>query len=352
MSSSSASRPPGQVAAGLPMRNGESVPLPLFLPVYHPVSSPVPIEQWAPLYGVRGCIVNAYLLYKQRELRQLFAEGLRLQDHIGFDGLIMTDSGAFQGFTGPLYLDNGKIVRFQQQIGADVISPLDLVTPPKDNHKQAAKKLEITQRRIAKALGLADEAILAGVQQGGRYMTLRRQSLEELMEMGVRYVALGSLVPFFNRKHNLGFVGRVIREAREVAGTEMPIHVYGAGDPVELPFLFALGANVFDSASYSHYANGGWYMTPYGALQDAAPLADCDWRCDCRVCVATGDVSAVWGDVTLLGSHNLSVILRTVELLGRVDSEELAAYLDEVVEIHGAWFPDSLLPGSWEELHA
>ena len=76
---------------------------------------------------------------------------------------------------------------------------------------------------------------LAGVQQGGRFLDLRRQSVESLMEIGVEYLAIGSLVPFFNKRRNLKFVGDVLRDARRISGPEMPMHVYGAGDPVELP---------------------------------------------------------------------------------------------------------------------
>jgi len=81
------------------------------------------------------------------------------------------------------------------------------------------------------------------------------------MQMGVRYFGLGSLVPFFNKNHDLKFVGKVIMDAREAVGEEYPIHVYGAGDPLEIPFLVYFGANIFDSSSYAHYANSKFYMT-------------------------------------------------------------------------------------------
>jgi len=38
------------------------------------------------------------------------------------------------------------------------------------------------------------------------------------MQMGVRYFGLGSLVPFFNKNHDLKFVGKVIMDAREAVG--------------------------------------------------------------------------------------------------------------------------------------
>lgn len=335
-------------------RRGREVALPLFLPVYHRRASLVPIDGWAEAFGVEGCICNAYFLYKDRELRARLKQGeLKLPELLGYDGLLMTDSGAFQGFAGKLYLENKKIVAFQDGLGGDVISPLDLVTPPGDNRAAATWKLERTQERIREAKALARNTILAGVQQGGRFADLRRRSLEGLLEIGVEYLALGSLVPFFNRNHDIGFVGGVMREARAFFGGETPIHVYGAGDPVELPFFYALGANIFDSASYGHYAQGGYFMTPFGALDRARRQgAGAGFVCPCPFCAGL-EPMAVFEDLETLASHNLWTILETVRELRRLGrGEDLRRRLAEVLAGHQAWFPESALAASWQQLDA
>lgn len=330
------------------------VELPLFLPVFHRRTSLVPIDGWREQFGVEGCISNAYFLYKDRELRSRFLEGgLQLPELYGYDGFLMTDSGAFQGFSGKLLLENKKIVRFQDRLGADVISPLDLVTPPGDKRADATWKLEKTQDRIREAKALVENSVLASVQQGGRFLDLRRRSLEGLLEMGIDYLALGSLVPFFNRNHDIGFVGQVMREARTQAGSEVPIHVYGAGDPVELPFFYALGANIFDSASYGHYAQGGWYMTPYGAFdRDLAVGAGADFACPCPFCHERSRV-AVFAELETLASHNLWTILETVRELRRLGrGAALASRLEEILTRHQHYFPGSALATSWRALDA
>ncbi|MBF0527318.1 MAG: tRNA-guanine transglycosylase, partial [Deltaproteobacteria bacterium] len=233
-------------------RRGTEHSLPLFLPVYQPQSPIVPLSVWGELQSVEGCILNAFFLYKNRDIRKSFGNGLTLREYLNFDGLVMTDSGAFQALTGPLLLSNKAIVTFQEMIKTDIASPLDLISPPGENRTTAEQKLIVTLKRIREALALTPGCILAGVQQGGRFPDLRRRSLEGLMELGIEYLAIGSLVPFFNKNHDLKFVGPVLREARRIAGPQMPIHVYGAGDPVELPFLVALGADIFDSSSYAH----------------------------------------------------------------------------------------------------
>lgn len=334
-------------------RAGGAYRTPLFMPVYEPESGVGDVEALGPDYGIEALMVNAFLLYKDRGSRATLEEGCDIHDYIGFHGLLMMDSGAFQGFTRPLYLKNKVIVRFQERIGADIVSPLDLISPPQDSRKVAERKLARTNARIAEAKPLVEEGTLTGVQQGGRFLDLRKQSIEALMEIGVDYIALGSLVPFFNRQHNLAFVGPVIREARQLVGPELPLHVYGAGEPAELPFLVALGADVFDSSSYVHYARRGWYMTPFGAVQDLPGLERTGYQCTCPTCSGSPGFEEILANQQDLMMHNLWMVLETFRVLrDAVARGDLDAHIARVLEVHSAAFPDSLLCKSWEELHA
>lgn len=331
---------------------GVEHPLPLFLPVCQLNSQFVSVDAWKKHHDVSGCIVNAYFLYKDRELRAKFDGGLSIRDFIGLDGLYVTDSGAFQGFARKLLLSNKNIVKFQDQIGTDITSPLDLVTPPGDRRTIAHDKLNATLRRIREAMPLAKQSTLAGVQQGGRFLDLRLRSVEELMEIGVRYVAIGSLVPFFNRNHDVSFVASVLRDARRICGPEIPIHIYGAGDPVELPFFVALGADIFDSSSYGHYASQGWYMTPYGALPNSDRLVAGEFQCNCYVCTAAENPDDVFADSTALAAHNLWTIVETIKAVRTAIAEnKFEVMLQEIMEQHSQWFPDSLLRPTWEAAH-
>ena len=327
---------------------GAAYPTPLFLPVFEHTNPLVTARELADDFGVVGVIANGFLLYKQRELREaLTGPDLDVKHLLGFHGLVMTDSGAFQALSGNLYLKNAKIVRFQEAIGADIISPLDLITPPRDNWKIANRKVNQTLARVEEALRLVKRAVVAGVQQGGRFLDLRERAIRALVEMDVRYVALGSLVPFFGRNHHIRFAGQVIRQARAITPPDVPIHLYGAGDPVELPFYVALGCDVFDSSSFVHFARDGWYMTPYGASRDPAQVKD--FTCPCPYCQAQG--AAVWENAALLARHNLWTIMDVVRRLGRLrDEGSLGDYLADVLDRHMRWFPESLLAVSWGEL--
>jgi 7-cyano-7-deazaguanine tRNA-ribosyltransferase len=326
--------------------NGPSLPIPLFLPVFEPGNAYLPLAEMQQEFGVDAIMTNAFFLYRQRSLRRSLPER-GVKDYLGFRGTVVTDSGAFQAFRGRLLLSNRRIIRFQEDIGADVISPLDVVTPPSDNFATAEGKLSVTMRRIEEGLALAHRATLMGVQQGGRFLELRRRAADWLAGAGISYAALGSLVPFFTRNHDLRFARRVIETARAALPDGLPLHLYGAGDPLEIPFYVAMGCTVFDSSSYVHYAENGSYMTPYGALPAGQAPGERGWNCPCPFCRREGD-AVVRADTSLLCRHNLWTILETVRTVrAAMERGALPAYLDEVARVHGEWFPDSLLGQSW-----
>lgn len=331
--------------------DGRNIPTPLFLPVFQNGNPFVTIPLLEQEFGVRGLITNGFFLYKDRQLKaEVLERGIR--DFLGFSGLIMTDSGAFQQFSGPLYLSNKKIIAFQQEIGVDVVSPLDVITTPGDNRTTATKKLDATLKRIREGMGIVDRAVLAGVQQGGKFLELRGRALETLVEFGVQYIALGSLVPFFTKGHHVEFIGKVLKQARRIVPNHVPLHLYGAGDPLEIPFYVALGCDIFDSSSFIHYARGGWYMTPYGALSVKGRAAgDMPYTCPCPYCAEFGP--QLWSDEIRLSHHNLWTILTVLdEAIQRRAAGTLDAYLCHALETHQRWCPESRLRHSWEALAA
>lgn len=332
-------------------RRGQEFDLPLFMPVYQTNSALVEVDTMIRTCDIQALIVNAYFLYKNREMRQRFENGLTLREYVGFPGLLMTDSGAFQGFARKLYLDNVKIIKFQDKIQTDVSSPLDLVTPPGDSRSVAEKKMLSTLKRIEKGIPHTEHSLLAGVQQGGRFLDLRKINIERLVDFGCRYMALGSLVPFFTGHHDLTFVGQVIRDARSIAGPEVTIHVYGAGDPVDLPIMAALGADIFDSSSYAHYARRGAYMTPYGAVKDISLLESGEFVCECEACQANHP-AVVAQNENDLAAHNVWTICMTVRRIRNLIAQNrLDSWIDQMLPIHQNWFPDSRLGESWSQLN-
>jgi len=137
---------------------------------------------------------------------------------------------------------------------------------------------------------------------------------------------------------------------RSVIGPDVPIHLYGARPiPASCPFSSRPGSSIFDSASYGHFALGGWYMTPYGSLRDIGPIRrPVQYRCTCPDCRRHDGIPS--GDELI--RHNLWTILidRGGRSAARLDAGTLPAYMAEVLEVHGAWFPGSALAASWRSV--
>jgi 7-cyano-7-deazaguanine tRNA-ribosyltransferase len=330
---------------------GHEVKLPLFIPVFRPGFSINTLGAWSGEPEIEACMVNAFLLYKDKEKKKMFQEGMDLRQYVGgFEGLLCTDSGAFQGFKGSVYLDNKVIVGFQDMIKTDISAPLDLITPPGDNRTTAEKKLISTQKRTQEALKLVNYSTLAGIQQGGRFFDLRQRSIRELTQMGVKYFGLGSLVPFFNKDHDMRFVGKVIKDSRQAVGKEHPIHVYGAGDPLELPFFTYFGASIFDSSSYAHYAVSKFYMTPYGAVKQLNVLEKISFSCHCPICSLFGAEDVI-NDTEKLSAHNLWTICHVIERIRyALDNDILETMISDILNKHEIIFPTSMLMSSFNEL--
>jgi 7-cyano-7-deazaguanine tRNA-ribosyltransferase len=329
----------------LVLDDGRSASYPVFFPVHHRT----PMVSAASLARAPGMISNAFFFYKDRDVRASVRDGLRLRELVQHPGILMTDSGAFQGFKRPLHLHNRTIVKFQEELGADIVSPLDLVTGPWEKRTVAERKLASTHKRVVEAFATAERALVAGVQQGGRFLDLRRQATDQLLDAGARYLALGSLVPFLTRNHDVATVVTIIRETRSRAGAGFPLHLYGAGDPVELPLFALAGANVFDSSSFAHFAEAGYYMTPHGAVP-VAEVADLEWSCSCAGCTTAGPTT-VTADVRTLSEHNFDVILATIDAIRSAAAEDrLPALVADVVERHQRLFPTSDLRASADVL--
>ena len=333
------------------------VPLPLFIPVYRPDYSFELFSGESYAYGLSAVMVNSFLLYRERDLRTAFEKGHTLREHIGgFKGMLCTDSGAFQQLGGrKVDIDPIEIVRFQNIIKTDIAAPLDLITPPETSYDETYQRMVISQYRIEEALQISDYSDLAGIQQGGGFFSFRQRHIRQLAKLRLNYYGIGSMVPFFNKNHDLSFTCSVINDARIVIGPGTPMHVYGAGDPLDMAFMFYAGANIFDSSSYAHYAERGYYMTPYGAINKRVACEQLGFNCSCPVC-AGHDMSEIFGKESgeaLRKKHNLFLILDTVRAL-REHSEkgQIQEYVSAVYDKHVGnpdLFPGSMLARSWDK---
>jgi len=287
-----------------------TVRTPLLLPVINPHLQPVlPSEMEA--LGAEGLITNAYIFSRSEEFRER-ALSAGLHDLLGFDGLIMTDSGAFQlSVYGDITLTNEETLRFQQDIGSDILVPLDIPTPPAADRASAERDLAITMARLREARALCGESgNVAGPVQGGLFPDLREKAGRAVGEMGFSFCPIGAVVPLMESYRYRDLV-RVVMAAKRGIPPSCCVHLFGAGHPSMFALAVAMGCDVFDSAAYALYAREGRYLTPSGSgkLDELVELP-----CACRVCRShtAGELRDSDQSEQLLALHNLAVSLAEI----------------------------------------
>jgi len=283
---------------------------PILLPVVNPHLQPVLPKEMKAL-GAEGLITNAYIFSRSEEFRdRALASGLH--EVLGFDGLIMTDSGAFQlSVYGDISLTNGEVIRFQQDIGSDIIVPLDIPTPPSADRATAERDLSVTMSRLGEALALCGERNnVAGPVQGGIFPDLRERAGRSVGEMGFSFCPIGAVVPLMESYRYRELV-QVVMAAKKGIPSSSCVHLFGAGHPSMFALAVAMGCDVFDSAAYALYAREGRYLTPSGSakLQEMGELP-----CACHVCRShtAEELRQSEESERLLAIHNLSVSLAEI----------------------------------------
>lgn len=260
----------------------KSFETPCLTPVIHPVWRDIPLSQFKAM-GFEILMTNSYILYKRNR-----AEALEkgLHELVGFDGVMMTDSGGYQVLEyGDTEFTPDEIADFQSRIGSDLAVTLDKPTGYSNSRAYARETMraslgaaEATMDKFGES-----ETIWVGPVQGGVFGDLVRASARALVDAGFQVLALGSPVELMEGYLFSPLVDMIVN-ARKSMPYSMPLHLFGAGHPLTLPLSVALGCDSFDSASYMLYAKKERYMTERGTLQ----LERMTYLpCSCPVCNGT-----------------------------------------------------------------
>src|SRR5260221_10982372 len=105
---------------------------PTLLTVVHPDPARQPIAPSVirSQFGLGAMITSAYIAWRTPELRARAEEG-GIHGLLGFDGPVMTDSGAFQQHAyGSIEATPEEIEGFQRRIGSDISTVLDVFVEP------------------------------------------------------------------------------------------------------------------------------------------------------------------------------------------------------------------------------
>ena len=311
------------------------VETPAFFPVIDPARQEVELEAVREA-GIGQVITNAYLLYKRTG-----GAPVSIHEYLGWKGPVMTDSGAYQILEyGGVDVTQDEIVEYQARIGSDIAVILDVPTGDVDR-RRAEASVEETLRRAREASRLitkSPETIWVLPIQGGRFLDLVERSAREAGRLpGYSMYGIGSPTVFLDR-YQYDVVVDIVYTAKRLLPAGRPVHLFGAGHPLIIPFVVALGVDTFDSASYILYARDGRYITEYGVYR----IEDLDYfPCDCPVCrrYTPKDLLEMSKEerTRLLAIHNLHVISRMVRRVKQAIKEgRLWELLEEVARRHPA----------------
>lgn len=280
-------------------------------PAFMPVGTQGTVKAMLPedlkAEGARIILANTYHLFLRPGHERIRRLG-GLHRFMNWDGPILTDSGGFQVFSlGKLRKISEEGVRFQshldgshqiltpelsiavqEALGADIIMVFDECIPYPSPRSYVADSTALSTRwaeRSKQARSGPDGAALFGIVQGGMHPDLRRQSAEQLMDIGFDGYALGGL--------SVGEEAERMYEMMDVALPLLPVdrprYVMGVGTPENLVEGIARGVDMFDCVMPTRNARNGTLFTSFGKISikqaryadDANPI---DPECDCYVC--------------------------------------------------------------------
>lgn len=350
----------GEARAGVLTTRRGSIETPVFMPVG--TAGTVKGIRFEELesddLNARIILGNTYHLWLRPGIDVIKAAG-GLHRFIGWDRALLTDSGGFQVWSlgalrkiseegtefrshvdGSLrFLSPEVSMEVQAALGSDIVMVFDECAPGEASHEDTERSMQLTARwalRSKTALdrlhaaaadtgrvekhGISGAQALFGIVQGAGHLDLRRQSLEQTVEIGFDGYAIGGLS--VGEEKSVMF--EVIDEIAPKMPRESPRYLMGVGTPEDLVESVARGVDMFDCVLPTRNGRTGQAFTARGKLniknsqwaQDNRPL---DELCPCSVCrrhsraylrhlYMSGEMLAS----ILLTHHNLAFFLDTM----------------------------------------
>jgi len=121
--------------------NNKEIMTPNIFPVVHPSKNVISAKEMKD-FGAQALFTNSYIIYQNKDLRERILSK-QIHKHLGFDGVIATDSGAFQQYIyneDRLNIKAEDIEAFQENIGADFAVILDVPVQPHDDYETAKQR--------------------------------------------------------------------------------------------------------------------------------------------------------------------------------------------------------------------
>jgi queuine tRNA-ribosyltransferase len=289
---------------------------PVMTPVFLPVGSIGTVKTLSPedliSNEVQIMLANTYHLYLKPGLEILEKAG-GLHSFINWSRPILTDSGGFQVYSledlkkiteegvefkshwdgSSHFFTPQKVVDIQRVIGSDIMMVLDqcIANPSDKTTARNAHILTLKWAKIAREYFLNVPSLYQfqqyqfAVIQGGIYPELRKESIDELVDLNFDGYAIGGLA--------VGETLELRNDITEFCTESMPYlkpkYLMGVGTPIDLLDAIERGVDMFDCVIPTRNARNGTLFTSCGKLvirnaefkDDFQPL---DPNCECYCC--------------------------------------------------------------------
>jgi len=230
-----------------------------------------------------------------------------LHKFMNWKGLILTDSGGFQGFSlshrvkikndgivfkshidgSELYFKPDKVVLYQEDIGSNIIMPLDVCLPQGVDKKKLENALDLTYEwaKITANSKTSDKSMYFGIVQGGTNLELRERSASNITSLGFDGYAYGGLSVGEEKKLMIDAQSSMYKLLPE----DKPRYLMGVGSPDDLVRAVRFGFDMFDCVLPTRIARNGSLFTDDGRLnifnsQYKAKDSPIDQNCKCYSC--------------------------------------------------------------------
>lgn len=290
-----------------------------------------------------------------------------LHKFMNWDRPILTDSGGFQVFSlGDLrticedgvefksHLDGSKhffspekVMEIEEALGADIIMAFDECVEYPSTYEYTKQSMERTTRwaiRCKNSHKNIDEQSLFGIIQGGFYKDLRKQSLEDLVNLDLPGYAIGGISVVEPKEEFLD----ILNYTAPLMPKDKPRYLMGVGTPDYLIEAALAGIDMCDCVLPTRIARNGTAMTWNGKVvvrnatyeKDFTPL---DPECNCYTCknytrayirhlVKTNEILGV----RLLSIHNLTFLTNLMKRVRiEIENDNLLNFRNEFYKKYG-----------------
>lgn len=279
-------------------------------PVFIPVGTQATVKTMSPMelteIGAQIVLSNTYHLALRPGVEVVKAAG-GLHRFMGWEGATLTDSGGYQlmslaalckvsekgvefqsHFDGRCHFFTPEnVIELQNEIGADLIMPLDECCSYPCEYEKAKRAMELTCRwaQVSKNVHRERDQALFGIIQGGFYQDLRVECIRSLTSLDFDGYALGGI--------SVGEAKVLTYELLDcclpLLPQDKPRYVMGMGTPLDLLEGVKRGVDMFDCILPTRCGRNGTAFTSRGKVivrnaENISLFVPLDANCECNTC--------------------------------------------------------------------